>query len=133
MTVFDFKDEGVWFDMEDGGRVKLRTLTPSDWVVIRKATVKKEPVVQKVEGGKHQLFEREITDEYLQVEMINDASIMSWENLFDGNDNPIPCTRENKVKLMMMKDARFRNFVNEKLGILNKADEEHKEASEKNS
>ena len=32
MTVFDLEEKpGVWFDMEGGGRVQLKTLTPEAW------------------------------------------------------------------------------------------------------
>ena len=135
MTVFDLDNEekGAWFDMEGGGRVQIQVLSPSDWIKINKATVKRgDPIVKEIGGGKYQLFEREILDRDLQIEMCNDMSIVTWENLFDGKNNPIPCTKENKARLMFMKDNRFRDFVNEKIGILNGIETERKETAEKN-
>jgi len=133
MTVFDFtkEKEGVWFDMEDGGRVQLKTLKPIDWIEIRKATIEKIPFIKKIEK-KYQLFEREVTDEDLQMQMIYDITIIAWEKLFDGEEKPIPCTKENKTSLMLMQDPRFRDFVNEKISILGGIETEQKETSEKN-
>jgi hypothetical protein len=132
MTVFDIEDrDGVWFEMEGGGRVKLKALTVDDWKKINKATVKHTPIIEKVDG-KPQLFEREITDRDLQTNMINDLIIQDWENFLDKNENPIPCTIENKNKLLTMNDPTFRDFVDSKIKILNGIKEEQKEAEEKN-
>jgi hypothetical protein len=135
MTVFDFdkEDSGAWFDMDGGGRIHLKIITPADWIRIRKAsTIKSDPVVKKVEGGRYQLFEREVFDEDLQREMVNDTMILDWEGLFDGKERPIPCTKENKLRLMMMRDSRFRDFVNDKMAVLEKLKQDQKEAEEKN-
>jgi hypothetical protein len=131
MTVFDLDDKpGVWFDLEGGGKVQLRVISPEDWIKIRKATVKKSPFVEKVDGVA-MVFHQEVIDEDLQMAMIHEMSILDWDGLFDKNKNPIPCTAENKKKLML-KSEYFRNFVNEKLDILRKAESEELEISEKN-
>ena len=132
--IFDLEeDKGAWFDMDGGGRVQLRLITPADWVAIKKATVSTgEPLVKKLDNGKYQLFERELVDEDLQREMVNDLTICAWEGLLDAKDRPIPCTKENKNRLMMMRDSRFRDFINDKLGVLSGIQAEQKEAEEKN-
>lgn len=135
MAIFDLEkeDKGVWFDMEGGGRVKLKFISPSDWMLIRKATIKAgEPVVKKVDDGSYKLFERETTDEDLQREMLHDMTIVDWEDILDVKERPIPCTKENKVRLMMMANPAFRNFVNDKLTILEKLSRDQEEAEEKN-
>jgi len=133
MTTFDIEEShGVWFDMDSGGRVKLKTATPSDWLKIKKAITEKDPIIKKLEDGKYQLFEHVIIDEDLQMSMLNDICIIDWENLFDKNRNPIPCTPENKMLLMMMRDDSFRDFVNEKMTTLAEMELEQRRVSEKN-
>lgn len=131
MTVIDLDEkQGTWFDMEGGGRVQLRTIDPEDWLKVRKATIKKVPFVQKVDGVP-MVFNQEILDEDMQMVMTHDMSIVSWEKLFDKKNNPIPCTSENKRRLMLKVDS-FRNFVNEKLELLRKAESVTTEQVEKN-
>ena len=128
MTIFDIEEKpGTWFEMEGGGRVQLKTLSLRQYQKIFKATERKEPIFHEV-GGKATLFERVIIDEDLRRQMINDAAIPAWENLFDKNSTPILCTTENREILMLMKDDIFRNFVNEKIKIL--IDSEIKAAEE---
>jgi hypothetical protein len=140
MTVLDIEEKaGVWFDMEGGGRVQLRALSAEDWRKIRKATVAVKPFVHeyevKINGvavKKFEVLNQEVIDPDLQIIMTNDMSIVGWENLFDKNENPIPCTAENKSRLMYLKDPTFRDFVNEKISILNGIEAEKVGASEKN-
>jgi len=134
MTVFNIDEDkqGAWFDMEGGGRVQLRTLTFDDWDEIKKQTVRKGlPEYPKLDG-KYQRFQPEIVNDSLQIEMIWDKTILAWESLFDRNKQPIPCTREMKRALMLMRDDSFRNFYQEKMNILLEVDKEQAEASEKN-
>lgn len=132
MAVFNIDEaQGVWFDYPGGGRVQFRVASPEDWRRIRKATVKREPFVTKVDG-KAQLFERDIVDEDLQVEMINDSSIVAWEGFLDAHGEEIPCTSEYKKRLMLMRDGSFRDFANEKIRELAGIMEGEQEVAEKN-
>ena len=50
MTVFDIeKNEGAWFTMDGGGRVRLRTIGVEDWKDICQQTVKKKVEYKRVE------------------------------------------------------------------------------------
>ncbi len=132
--IFDLeeKDDGVWFDLPEGGRIKLRTISPKDYFEIKKVTTKRgEPIVTKVDGIAR-LFEREILDRDKEVEMIRDKTIVDWEGVFDKNNKPIPVTLEWKTALMLMKDNSFRDFVTEKLKELMEAETNKKEETEKN-
>lgn len=133
MTVFDLSEnEGVWFEMEGGGRVQLRIPGFRDWQRIRKATVRKEPFVYEQKEKPPILMEREITDEDGQLEMIWDVSIVSWEKLFDANENPMPCNKDMKIFLLTMEDPTFRDYYNEKIKFLTEAKAAQKEQAEKN-
>jgi hypothetical protein len=122
---------GVWFDLKEGGRVKLRVLTADDWKNIRKVTVKKVPFIAMVEN-RNQVFNQEVTDEDKQMEMIHDLSIVDWEGFVDKNQEPIPCTSDNKSKFMLLESPFFRDFVAEKLKMLRDADEGNSEEVRKN-
>lgn len=131
MTVINIEEkQGTWFEMEGGGRVQLRTLTADDLKTIRKATVKKRVEFKKVDGTPGR-FEVEETDEDKQNEMFWDRVIVSWENLFDGKGEAIPCTKENKM-LLILKSVKFSKFVGESLRVLQEQEAELEEAREKN-
>jgi len=83
--------------------------------------------------GKYQRFQEEIENKDLQMEMIWDRTILDWEGIIDRNGNPIPCTYEWKVRLMLMSAPDFRDFYNEKISALVEAESGDKAASEKNS
>jgi hypothetical protein len=132
MTTFNIEEnKGVWFDMPGGGRVKLRTLSVLDLRKIKKATTTKTPFVTEV-NGKTVVLTHEVDDDDLWMSMANDCCVVEWENLFDKNGNPIPCTKENKDILMCMGDGTFRDFVKEKMDILSAHEKEEQAASEKN-
>ena len=131
MTVINIDDEvGRYFEMDGGGKVKLRTMTADVLKAIRKQAVKKRVEFKKVEGTPHR-FEWEDVNDELQNELFWDHIIQDWEGFTDGKGNPIPCTRDNKLKLMF-RSVKFSQFITESLKTL--ADEEAKqlEASEKN-
>jgi len=131
MTVFDIEEkEGTWFDMEGGGRVKLRPVGVEKYLHIVSVTTKQLPFVHEV-NGKTEVLTYEKHDQELYIRMINDEIIMEWENLFDKNEKPIPCTLDNKV-LLKVKSKVFREFVDEKVSLLEKAEAKQAEALEKN-
>jgi hypothetical protein len=112
VTVIDLNEApGAWFDMEGGGRIQLRSVPPDAMRAIRKQTVKKR-VDYPIVAGQPRRFEYEELDEDLQNELLWDYVIVAWENLFDRDGKPIPCTRENKV-LAMNRSKVFSTFFNE--------------------
>lgn len=122
MTIFNLngKDSGVWFDLEDGGRVQVRTMDAETLRAIRTETVKRKIEYKRVEG-KAERFTVEDTDDEEQSALFWDHVIMAWEKFFDGHEQPIPCTRENKI-LLLARSQRFAKFLGECLEKLN-ADE----------
>ncbi len=130
-TVFDLSDSpGVWFEMDGGGRVKLRTIPAESFKEIRKKTVKKKEVFKKVEGTPWR-FEYEDVNEDLQNELFWDYVIVDWEDFVDKEQKPIPCTKENKTK-MMTRSVMFARFVADSLKTLSDSEAKEAEAAEKN-
>jgi hypothetical protein len=131
MTVFDIGEKaGVWFDMEGGGRVQLKTMAADDLRAIRKQTVKKKVDFKKIEGTPVRLEYEELNED-LQNELFWDHVIVSWINLFDAKGAEIPCTRENKM-LLMTRSAKFGKFIGDALKELSEAEIGQAEAAEKN-
>lgn len=117
MTVIDIDGKPArFFEMEGGGRVQLQIVSADAFRAIQKQTVKKKIDFKKVEGTPGR-FEFEEVDTDLQNALFWDAVIVSWENLFDKNKKPIPCTKENKV-LLMTRSAMFAKFVADSLKTL---------------
>jgi len=126
-TVFDLTEKpSTWFDLDGGGRVQLRSITADDWKEIRKQTVKKKVDFKKVDGTPARLEYEEVNEE-LQNELFWDKIIVDWENFFDGKGNLIPCTKENKI-LLMMRSVKFQKFISECHKTL--ADDEAQQAEE---
>jgi hypothetical protein len=134
------------FELPGGGKVHLKLLSARDMKEIRKACIKTRDTYpwlpidpdhpEKGSGYRH--FESPDFNGELFAEMSHDRNITGWEDLFDGKENPIPVTKENKVLLMSKKDDGERlapEFV-ETVQAGNKAlaEEEKKgaEAAEKN-
>lgn len=134
MAVFDLEEDrqGSWFDFPGGGKIQIRKLGYSDWEQITKETTTKGPPEYPKLEGKYQRFQPDVVDENLQLDLIWDKTILAWEGLFDKNNKPIPCIREFKRTLMLMKDPSFRDFYNEKMKIILEVDKEQEAASEKN-
>jgi len=130
MTIFNLQERlPVWFDMDGGGRVQLKSLTGEEWKKIRDKVVKKKVEFKKVEGTPARLTYEDINED-LQNELFWDIIIVDWEKFFDSKGTPIPCTKENKI-LLVTKSAKFISFVTEKLKELN--EEEEKEIKEDNA
>lgn len=131
MTVFDIEEnQGTWFDLEAGGRIKLKTLTIEDFKKIEKQTTKKSVEYKRVDG-KAERFVCDDVNEDLRNELTWDTCIMEWENFYDKNEKPIPCTRENKI-LLMNRSMKFLEFVNQCLEQLRNDEKTQTEAEEKN-
>jgi hypothetical protein len=133
MAVFDLDENtGAWFDYPGGGRVRLRMVDSLEWREIVKKTVKKGPPEYPKLDGKHERFQPEETDTDLQMELIWDKTIVEWEGFNDKHDKPIPCEREWKVRLMLMKSDNFRAFYNEHMKAMADAEADQVAESEKN-
>jgi len=131
MTVFLLEESvGVWFDLEGGGRVQLRTMTADALKAIRKQTVKRRVEYKRIDG-KAERFDVEEVNEDLQNALFWDHVIAGWENILNGKAEEIPCTRENKM-LLMTRSAAFARFVGESLATLNADEGTRAEADEKN-
>lgn len=131
-TIIDISDKtaGYWFDLEGGGRVQLRPMNIDALKDVRKQTVKRKVEYKRVEG-RAERFEVEDINEDLQSELFWDYVIMSWENLLDAAEKPIPCTKENKM-LLLTRSTKFVTIINEALRKI--ADDENikMEKAEKN-
>lgn len=131
MAIIDIDDHlASWFEMEGGGLVQLRTLSVQEFKEIRRRTVKRREVYKTVDG-KASRFEVEDVDDDLQNNLYWDAVIVGWEGLTDRNNTEIPCTTENKIKLMT-RSRKFLAFISESLQKLQEAENERTEAELKN-
>ena len=131
MTIFSFDEPGKWFDIEGGGRLQLKSMTPDRHKEIRKSTVKRRVEHKKVEGTPAR-FDVEETNEDLANELFWDFVIVAWENFFDANGTEIPCTKENKM-LLITKSTKFTKYVTDCLKDLADAEAEDTRVEEKNS
>jgi len=133
-VVFNMEDlnPGTAFPMEGGGVLYLRVCAGDDLREIRKKTVKKGKEYKKIDGNLQRLT-YEDTDDDLQSQLVWDFCIVNWENFFadEAKTIPIPCTTENKLKLMG-KSLVFSKFVGESLQTLRGTIEAEEEAVEKN-
>jgi hypothetical protein len=120
-TMFFFDD-----DDESKGGVELRVLNKDALDNINKKCIKK-----KVEYKKSQRYEFQEVNEKLHTEMMVDYTITGWAGLKDKAGTEIPCTLENKVKLMNG-STFFTQFYSAKMEILNQAIAEQGEALTKN-
>lgn len=126
-TIIDIDERpGIWFEMDGGGRVQLRTINAFVLKAIRKQTVKKKVDFKKIEGSPARLEYEEVNED-LQNELFWDHIIVAWENLLDAKKNPIPCTQENKFGLMT-RSPKFAKFVADSMKAL--AEDELSEAEQ---
>lgn len=136
--IFNFEEKpATRFEMNDGEWVELRTLSIEDWRKIQKATISYKPFAHMEEGPNNiktwKVLNQEVINIDIQMEMTNDLSITAWGGFKDREGIEIPCNKEMKNKLMMMKDdARFRDFITEKMRILSDLENKKKEEVEKN-
>lgn len=131
MTVIDLEERtGSWFEMDGGGRVQIRTLTAEDMKIIRKQTVKKRTEFKKVDGTPGR-FEYEEVDDEKQNELFWDRVIVDWSGLYDGKGEEIPCTKDNKM-LLMLKSVKFAKFIGDSLKELSDSETEVEELNRKN-
>ena len=123
---------GTMFEMEGGGQLWLRVCAGDDLRDIRKKTVQKKKEYKKINGNLQRLTFEEVDDD-LQSQLVWDFCIVKWEKFFadEAKTIPIPCTTENKLKLMG-RSLIFSKFVGDSLTTLRGTIEAEEEAVEKN-
>jgi len=113
-------------DDPDSGVVHIRVMTPGKLAEIRDQTI-----LTKVEYKNHNRFEYTEIDYAKRDQIVWDYCIVSWEGLDDDDGKPIPCTTENKLRLMN-EHPGFAGFVNNCLEKLQKDWEKRQDYLEKN-
>lgn len=121
---------------EDAGKVCLRIADPETLEKIQAQTRKKKEA-EFVLNPKSRQMERVMftpeqtsAQEKLERELLWDHVIVDWKNLLDVKNQQIPCTLENKMRLM--NNPQFARFIGRCLQLISGAMAESKEASEKN-
>lgn len=119
---------GTFFPFSDGteGGVTIRLANADILAEIEKKTVKK-----KFEWKRNQRYEVIEEDTVKRSAMLWDYVIADWSGVTDMQDNPIPCTAQNKA-LLMQNSTVFSTFVGKCVSILNERIEEYEEELEKN-
>lgn len=80
------KDVTYWIEVEDA-RVEVRPLSASEIMEIeRKHTKRRFRQGQWIEERNDRKFAEEVWC----------RTVLNWENIFDEDGNPLPCTDENK-------------------------------------
>lgn len=116
------------------GKVCLRIADPETLEIIQSETKKKavehvfNPKTRQMERLAY--YEQTPEQEKKEREMIWDFAIKAWEGILDTSGQPIPCTLENKMKLM--NNPQFARFVGRCLQLISGATEEAQKAKAKN-
>jgi len=134
----EIKENGdiTYLDPEpDAGRVRIRIAGADAIEGIRSQTRKviKEFVLNPKTRAMERVEYEDQTPEQKKKEgeLIWDHAIQAWEGILDKDGNEIPCTTENKVKLMNI--PQFARFVGRCLQIITGANAGTEEAATKNS
>ena len=118
----------TWFEHpeDEEARVCLRVASGEDMNQIVKETTTK-----RFEWRRGTRQEIEDVDEDKRSDLTWQACIVDWEGLYDNEDNPIPCTDENKIKLMLGSPP-FSRWIVECLDKLTDNHQQTQESAEKN-
>lgn len=123
----------VWFYFDDSepeeGAVLLRLCTGADLESIQKKTEKKQPPEYK-RGNRYERPPE--VDERRRSMMLWDYMIVDWQNIEDDKGKEIPCTTDNKVKLMR-ESVVFAQFIGNCIEKLSEDTTKYQEDAEKNS
>jgi len=130
MTIFEIDEPGKWAELKGGGRIQLRTVSAAKHKEIDRLTTKRRVDFKKVEGTPAR-FDVVEKDEDLSAELFWDSAIVAWENFNDPDGNPIPCTKENKIKYING-SSKFLRLVSEALKTIAEAEAEDAKAEAKN-
>ena len=119
---------------ENAGRVCLRIADPDTVEKIQSQTRKKvsefafNPKSRSMERVTY--FEQTPAQERKERELIWDFAIQDWQGIMDQDGNEIPCTLENKLRLMNI--PRFARFIGRCLQMITGANAESEAVSGKN-
>jgi hypothetical protein len=119
---------GTWFDYGADGKasVCIRICAGDDLKDLRKKTT-----TPKVEFKQGQRYSYDITNEDLYKDLLWDFCIVDWKGFVGKDGKAIPCTLENKSRLMG-KSYEFSKFVGSCLDKLNELEISIREIREKN-
>ena len=119
---------------EDAGRVCIRIGDPKTIDEIGRKTQKKvsewvfNPKTKGMERGTY--FDQTPEQAQKERELIWDFALQDWENLLDVNGKEIPCTLENKMRMVNI--PQFSRFVGRCLQLISGAQEMSEEMAGKN-
>lgn len=152
MFKFDLESgsKGDWFrffesKIEDGKTIYLEPEKDAGRVCVRVADVETLEKIQAQTRTKKAEFVKDkdtrqmvrvpyidqtVEQEKKEREMIWDHAIVAWEGILDSKGNEIPCTLENKMKLMS--NPMFARFMGRCFELITGNAEELKAAAEKN-
>lgn len=133
MAVFNLDElnDGAWFDFDDA-EIKLRAPNNDFLSSVSKECVREKKLYKKKNRvGDLQLMKETETDDDKLKAMIWDYTIMEWKNIKTQNGEDIPCTKENKVKLMGG-SPKFYHFVDSAVDQLSSDQSKEAEDLEKN-
>lgn len=121
---------GTWFDFDEDkpekGAICVRHLSPE-----KADDFSEECTTKKRKFHKGRPYETSDFDKKKYDGKFWDYIIVDWKNLKDKDGTEIPCTAENKYKLVK-KSPFFVNLVNNAIDKLEAAEAEFQEATEKN-
>jgi len=119
---------GVFFPFDDDGEggVTIRLANGDLLAKIDKKCVKKR--VEYRRGARHEFIEE---NDELRSELLWDYVITGWKGVYNQEDNEIPCTKDNKTKLMRG-SVKFSSFIGNCVEELTSESEMHTEELEKN-
>lgn len=124
---------GVFFvwpgEPEDSKKgITLRPLSGS----ISKNINKQSLISSKIKFTKQgQQYKDEVYNEARREQLIADYCVVSWTGLTGEDDKPIPCTAENKNKIMN-ENPLLMEFVFDKINSITDYEAEKEEAESKN-
>jgi hypothetical protein len=133
----EIKENGEvrYLDPEEGaGKICLRIADPEVIEKIQAQTRKKSaefalnPRTRQME--RVSFYEQTPTQEKKERELIWDHAIVDWKDILDREGEQIPCTLDNKLKLM--NNPQFARFVGRCLQLITGANAQTSEAEGKN-
>ena len=134
-SVIKENGEVAYLDPEpDAGKVCLRIADPEVIEKIQAQTRKKSaefalnPRTRQME--RVTFFEQTPTQEKKERELIWDHAIVDWKDILDRDGNAIPCTLENKLRLM--NNPQFARFIGRCLQLITGANQNQQSVIEKN-
>lgn len=105
-TDLQAEEAGVWIDLRQGVRVKVRSENSVKARAWAQARVLKQRSLYLGSGG----LPPEISDKN-EVDLCAEVLVVDWANIFDQHKAPIPCTQANVRMLLTQLPALRRDIV----------------------